>query len=408
VKLSDTTHLGLLFAASFLMDLVMRAGAQAYQEGGIAFRATPLELGLLGTFSAFCYSLTCPFAGAASDRFGRRRSTCIAGLGLAAAFLLASQAGSIHQLMALTVLSGTSAAFFWPAAQAWIADLGGRGRRALGRNLGLFNVIWSTGLMVGPVVTGYLWASGRGSGRSQAIAFSTVAGLAVALTGLMFAIRRTGTAQPEATEDDETPHPHNRIHLRAAWVGVFAGWFAGGVITSLFPKLGEHLGYDERMRGLLCSAYHLGQLAMFAATRASLRWHYRRWPMAMAELLGGAALASVLLARGPAFFAVAFFLTGLAASVPYSASLFYSLHGRTENQGLRTGLHEAILASGVVLGPLLGGFLAQTVSLRAPFAMAGVVYAGAVGVQWWIWGQRGRETPAVTTPPPPPPLSARE
>lgn len=385
----DAFHLALLFVAAFLMDLIMRAGGQAYQEGGIAFHGTAFQLGLLGAVSAFCYSVMCPLAGAASDRFGRRLSTCIAGLGLMLAYFLASRARSVEQLMGLTVLSGTSAAFFWPAAQAWIADLGGRGRKALGRNLGLFNIVWSTGLTVGPVVTGYLWAFGRASGRGQQIAFVTIAALALGLVGLMLAIRRHGSSTEDNGEQrDDTPHPSTSVYLRAAWVGVFAGWFGGGIIASLFPKLGEHLGYDERMRGLLCSSYHVGQVAMFTLTRFSLRWQYRRWPIVAAELAGAAALASILLARGPAMFAAAFFVTGLAAGAPYAASLFYSLHGRTEGQGFRTGIHEAILASGVFLGPLIGGYLAQHLSLRAPFVLAAAVLVVAVAVQMAIWSRR--------------------
>ncbi len=391
--LHDAFHLALLFAASFLVGLIMRAGNQAYQEGGIAFHGTPLQLGLLGTISAFFYSLTCPLAGAASDRYGRRLSACIAAVGLMGAFLLASRAQSVEQLMGLTVLSGTSAAFFWPATQAWIADLGGRGRKALGRNLGLFNIVWASGLAVGPVVTGYLWRFGRSSGHSQRLAFLTISALALGLTGLTLVIRRRASkTTSNGPGRDDTPHPSIPIHQRAAWVGVFASWFAGAVIASLFPKLGEHLGYDERMRGFLCSSYHVGQLAMFALTRLSLRWQYRRWPIAAAELAGAVALASVLFAGRPLLFAAAFFVTGLAAGVPYAASLFYSLHGRTEGQGLRTGLHEAILASGMLLGPLTGGYLAQQWSLRAPFVLAAVVYAAAVAVQMGIWS-RLRKTP---------------
>jgi len=391
VRLPDAFHLVLLFVAAFLMDLIMRAGGQAYQEGGIAFHATALQLGLLGAVSAFCYSVTCPVAGAASDRFGRRLSTCVAGLGLMLTYLLASRARSVQHLMGLTVLSGTSAAFFWPATQAWIADLGGRGRQALGRNLGQFNIVWSTGLTMGPVVTGYLWAFGRASGRGQQIAFVTIAALALGLLGLMLAIRRQGSAAGDNSEDqDDTPHPSTPVYLRAAWVGVFAGWFGGGIVASLFPKLGEHLGYDERLRGLLCSSYHVGQLAMFTLTRFSLRWQYRRWPIVAAELGGAAALASIPFARGPAMFAATFFVTGLAAAAPYAASLFYSLHGRTRGQGLRTGIHEAILASGVFLGPLLGGYLAQHLSLRAPFVLAAGVLVVAVAVQMVIWSKGTR------------------
>lgn len=387
-KLPDRFHLGLLFASAFGMDLTFRAGAQAYQESGLAFHGSALQLGLLGTISAVCYSSVCVLAGSASDRAGRRASAIAATLGLAAAYFLAARAASIHHLMGLTVLSGSSLAFFWPATQAWVADLGGRGRKALTRNLGLFNILWSAGLALGPSFTGYLWAYGLPDGSSQRLVFSTVAGFSLVLGALMLVVRTHSAAAPNrATKasPDETPHPHAAGFLRASWVGTFASWFAAGVIGSLFPKLGAEIGYDERMRGLLASSYHVGQMGMFIAAFLTPRWQFRRWPLGVAEGCALLALISVIWASTPLHFAVAFCVAGSCSGVAYVGSLFYSLHGRTERQGRLTGLHEAILGSGVFLGPLAGGLVAEHVSLRGPFVLSGIVFGLAILVQLRIW-----------------------
>ncbi len=387
-KLPDRFHLGLLIAGAFGMDLTFRAGAQAYQESGLAFQATALQLGLLGTVSAVCYSSMCVLAGSVSDRIGRRAAAVAATVGLAIAYFLAGRATSIHQLLGLTVLSGSSLAFFWPATQAWIADLGGRGRRALTRNLGLFNIFWSAGLALGPSFTGYLWAYGLADGSSQHLVFSTVAGFSLLLGGLVLVIRTRGSATIKRmtnANSDETPHPHASSFLRAAWVGTFASWFAVGVIGSLFPKLGAELGYNERMRGLLASSYHLGQVVMFVAAFLTARWQFRRWPLGVAEGCALLALISVIWANTPLHFALSFCVAGLCSGIAYVGSLFYSLHGRTERQGRTTGLHEAILGSGVFLGPLTGGLVAQHISLRGPFVLAGIVFGLAILLQLRIW-----------------------
>jgi MFS family permease len=391
---SDRFHLGLLIVASFLMDLVFRAGAQAYQEAGLSLRARAIELSALGAVSAFCYSGVCLLAGTVSDRVGRKASALLACVGLALAYGAAGLVRDIHPLMSLTVLSGSALAFFWPAVQAWIADLCGRGREALARSLGVFNVCWSAGLAIGPTLTGLLWAAGSRGGSSQPLAFWSVVAL-VGLVAVVLAVTRTrptdGGAGEAVAEDAERPHPYAGSLLFGARAGTFASWFAVGVVGSLFPKLGQELGFDERLRGMLASCYHVGQFALFVAALFATRWHFRRWPIVAAEVLALLGMVSILWAHHPAHFAVAFLLGGMCSSVAYTASLFHSLHGRSEDRGKLAGIHEAVLASGVFLSPLIGGVLAEYVSLRAPFPMVAAALAGAIVLQMLVWRSDRRQ-----------------
>ncbi|HJN17533.1 MAG TPA: hypothetical protein QGH10_18650, partial [Armatimonadota bacterium] len=67
-RLPDRGHLAILIAAAFIMDLLIRASGQSYQETGLSFNAEPFQLGLLGTVGALCYSICCLFSGSISDR----------------------------------------------------------------------------------------------------------------------------------------------------------------------------------------------------------------------------------------------------------------------------------------------------------------------------------------------------
>jgi len=369
------------------MDLAYRAGAQAYQETGLAFGASRMELSWLGAISAFCYSGMCLLAGVISDRVGRKASTLLACVGLALGYVLAGVVSGIHLLMALTILSGSALAYFWPAVQAWIADLSGPGRQALARRLGLFNVSWAAGLAVGPTFTGLLWRHALRAGLSQLAVFWSVAGLVLLLGGLMLLIR-SRALHPEADpngEEEERAHPHAASLLFGARAGTFASWFAVGAIGSLFPKLADTLDFGPATRGMLASCYHVGQVALFVVALYGTRWLFRRWSLALAETLALIGMVSVVWAHRPAHFAVAFLLAGMCSGVAYTGSLFYSLHGRVEDRGRLAGIHEAVLACGVFLSPLVGGFLAQYVSLRAPFVMVGVVFAAAIGAQTYVW-----------------------
>ena len=63
-----------------------------------------------------------------------------------------------------------------------------------------------------------------------------------------------------------------------------------------------------------------------------------------------------------------FTLLGLCASLTYYSSLYYTVR-LMKRKGKGTGLHESILGSGVVLGPLLGGIMAHSAGLRAPYVL---------------------------------------
>ena len=76
-------------------------------------------------------------------------------------------------------------------------------------------------------------------------------------------------------------------------------------------------------------------------------------------------------------------LIGLLAGVTFTASIFYSLYTQSPG-GRRTGFHEAIVGSGFLFGPLLGGIAGEYLGARAPYGLAMLVIVGAVIIQTLI------------------------
>jgi hypothetical protein len=67
----------------------------------------------------------------------------------------------------------------------------------------------------------------------------------------------------------------------------------------------------------------------------------------------------------------------------YYSSLYYSVR-LLKRKGKGTGLHESILGSGVVLGPLLGGAAALSAGMRAPYILCLSVLAGAIIIELFL------------------------
>ncbi len=370
------------------MDYAIGVAGLGFILLAVHLGASPLELGLIGTVGAFSYTVGCLVSGRLSDRYGRRRSVILACLATGCAwcgFLLVRRPLDI---LCILPFSGGGMSFFWPPLQAWLAELSAAGgKRELNRNIGRFNTFWCAGLMLGPVVAGSLWAYGHALPFVIAIltVLSIVAIAVVTPPGVM------GVVAADAPEEPSQPvHPHAGLFLRLAWLGNFASSVAMGAVKSLFPKLGNVLGYSEELIGCLVASIHLGQLALFFVGGRTTRWHYRVAPLVAAQVLAATGMVVAALTSSPVGFAVGFAAAGVCAGVTYVGSLFYSLHGNTDDRGGKAGLHEAVLGAGVLLGPLLGGSLANATTLRAPYLLAIGTCVAAALLQCWMWVRRPR------------------
>jgi MFS family permease len=287
------------------------------------------------------------------------------------------QVGPWRHIIAVLPLSGIGMSLFWPSLQAWIAEHS-TGAEGLNRNLGRFNILWSIGLMLGPLATSYLWVV------SHDLTFVLPSALLLLLIPVALltprGARPTEMADGAPSEEDG-PHPEADLFLRLAWIGNFAAFFIGGIILAMFPKLGWELKYSEPSVGWLLFGYRLAQVLMFIYTSREARWQYRLWPLLAAEGVAAAGMVVAAFARTPALFAIGFATAGACAGVTYVASLFYSLHGREDGRGRNSGFHEAVLGSGGFLGPLLAGIAAQFIDIQYTFLMAAGMMVVGVGLQ---------------------------
>ncbi|HOM82957.1 MAG TPA: MFS transporter [Armatimonadota bacterium] len=350
-----------------LMDAGVAFGFVGFPLAAIRLGATPLHLGVLGCASPACFVLSCLLFGGLSDRWGRRPATIVGALAYALAFLGAYHAHSLTALIAAAGAIGTAGGLYWPSLEATIADAYGHG--PLGRGLLLFNVGWTSGMMMGAM------ASGRLADAGSQLPFAAGAAVALAALPLLFfwPPRQVPSATQEALPEEGKVAPHVVDHyLTLARIANFSAFFAVVSLRALFPKLATDLGFSGGSIGMLIAITSLAQAVAFIPFAFWRRWQYQLGPFLVAEAMMVMALLGIARVSSAIAFGLLFAVVGAACALTYTASLFYSLN-RPADRGKMGALHEAILGSGSVLGPILGGTLAQHAGLRSPYLLAACV-----------------------------------
>jgi MFS family permease len=361
----------------FWMDLSASVFYLAAPLVVIELGGNPIELGLIGTISASVHMLLANLAGRLSDRFGRRALMVAGPLIFGISCLLMTQTGGVKGVLALAALNGFSMAIFWPSFQAWIAE--SQNGAGLARNLGSFNMSWTASHLIGPTLSGLLF------GLHSRLPFWLAAALCISLFLVMRASVSERIPQPHKEIDPVPSEPEEstqgRTFLYAIWIANFASFFILGNARYQFPKLAMELTMSPYAIGLLMSCVGLAQFLGFFFLRGSERWHFNKFYLLGAQLLAASGLLLIFFFSQQIIFASDFIMLGLCASLTYYSSLYYTVR-LMKKKGKGTGLHESILGSGVVLGPLLGGIMAHSAGLRAPYILCLVVLAGVMAVEY--------------------------
>jgi MFS family permease len=369
LKLSDRAIIRL---APFGMDLVFSIYYLAVPLLLIDLKANPVQLGLVGTITSSVHMAMANFMGPLSDRMGRRRLIVTAPVIFTGSCLTMIVAKEVNVILALSALNGLCLSLFWPSLQAWIADL--QTGPGLAHDLGSFNMSWTAAHLVGPIFSGFLYS------LYPRLPFFFAAAFAFTLFCLTQAFiqdqRRPASEIPEMA-DVERSNFRTKF-LYAVWVANFVSFFIIGNARYQFPKLAREMGIAPYVIGLLIACVGFSQFIGFFFLRGSHHWHFNRFYLLGAQLLAGTGLLLVAISSQKTLFALALILIGISSSVTYYSSIYYVVQ-LIRKKGRGAGIHESIVGSGALLGPILGGIAAQYVGLRTPYLLClGVLALGVV------------------------------
>ena len=332
-------------------------------------------------------------AGALSDLLGRRR------LLLAGAFVFATVpftylgVSTLASLVLLRFLHGSATAIFSPVASASLSDIAPSGRR--GAWLSLYSTAQGTGQALGPVLAGYLIASGRFD-----VAFLTAGLIGLAVPPIVATWRDLPAAtSPRLSWREFTRGvmevSHDRLVLATSGAQA-AQFMLNGMLNAFLPLYGrDRLGLTATGLGWLFATQTLTTLAVrpaigFLSDRAG-----RRWVIVAGLTTCSLAVLSLSMADAAGVVvAVVAYAAGVAITTA-ATSAYITDVTRRARYGAAHGVFGTIFDIGDALGPVGGGLLVAAVGYAAMFRiMAGAALAMALA---FVLASRPRPSPLSAT-----------
>lgn len=350
-------------AAAMLFSVSLGLAGVALPLLALEAGYSEVQVGVLVALSAVTQMLSRFGMGTWMNRFPDWTFILVATVILAVSNAAAAMTTALVPFVLAHLLQGVARAFFWTGSQTHAV----RGHRPAVSGLAIMNFVSAAGLLIGPIVAGYVGE------RSLSAAMAVAAGLAVAACGPTLLLDRLPPFSPPADR------PPGRIWRRpgvaaGCWAAVSSGAWRG-LLGSYVPVALAGAGQTTATIGVLVACANGAQLAGSAAVGRLGRFGRRALVVSLVvgALAAGAATAAVGLFAGSAVVAAAALLvSGLGAGTLQTAGPAVAAESvHREERG------EAIAASGTFRAAAL---------LIAPLGAAGVVTFAPVAVALGIGG----------------------
>ena len=331
--------------------------------------ASGVYLGLLTSLFGITRSITSYPGGVLADRFGRKK-LIVGGLFVyTVVMFLFGVSTNLYHLLILRACQGAASGVVWPVAATMVADIVQPKDR--GKAMGFFSMTWDAGIAIGPVLGGLLAAA-----FSIAVPFFVCS--ALSLVSALLVLKRVKETHSEPEKKSSTSL-HDLSLKKLTLIGVcvtgFTVSFAMGLVHPVLPLFGsEVIGLDEASIGLIFGVMGITRFLVKPVSGTLSDTVGRKKVIITGLTLNGIfttsisfsrSLTSILLLSGAR-------AVGLGMTMPSMNALVTSLTTR-KNRGKIMGIYSTSRNGGLVVGPLLGGFAFDALSVQAPFFICGIV-----------------------------------
>lgn len=326
-----------------------------------ALGATQFEIGLQGLIYYGVQAPLTPLVGKFSDRFGRKKLIALGLLLNAFASSALISTGDIGVILVIAVAQGVGAACYWPIIESLIADSSPVG--SLGESMGLYSVSFGVGLVVGPVLAGFL--------KDVSIILVFVIAAVFSLIPIVVLIRLKEKVKKKSETSTRSESGVLRLtgiersSLIFSSIAVVAYGLIVGALSQIFPVYGAILGFTGTQIGLLLTFLNFSRIiGNFVTGPLSNRFSKRMVTTAGVALSSLVLLLSVF--NSYASLLISLVIVGLGIGIVYPSSLAFISESSSIKRGMLIGFFDAFLTVGIALGAQLGGLIAD-IWLTGPY-----------------------------------------
>ena len=366
---SSGSLLTLVYCASFLYQLSLNTYGPFLPIFSANLGASYLEIGIIGLAGSLVQVPTSLVFGRLSGRLPVKRLMWLAVALAASTIGLLSVVQNVSEIVVLLLLLGLGSGTFWPIADAFVSEIAVAQPRE--KVLGRYSASWGAGLLVGPLLGGYV-VTYLGY-RAGFLVSASIVGLCLAVVVLGIIPHYSGRpirqeVRPDRVEWGAVASSRPNRLVVASLAGVNS--FVLGMIYVVFPRYAEGLSIAPLQLGVLFSTYAVARLILFLSShRISMSGIIRSLGLSAGLLV----VSGAILGSTSSFFVFlfAFVLLGISAGISIPAIM--NLFARTDSGGAMTrtmGVYEAVSGGGIVSGSFTGGAVANYVTPAAPYFLA--------------------------------------
>jgi MFS family permease len=369
-----------LYGAALMMAISLSMAWTAMPFVLTWMGGTKAHVGYAPAVNAFAYLIALLVTGSRFSHLRARRTT----LGAATVALLATTAMSLAVLGAelgarsvvwIWVLivaggvGGAALALYWPFLMSWVsADYEGV---QLNRRFGRYNGAWSSGGTIGPLMGGWLF-------EINAVLPLAMAVISVLLALVLLRWGRDGSAHQtdiSASADVKEAAYDLRLLSDCRWVSriaLFSVCACFAIVRSQFALVFRGFGYAESQFGVYLMLYALCNFAALVAAGRWALWHFKPTLLIVGQAVLLLTLLLTIYGKALGTFFACSVLLGVAYGFAYTSHLYYGASA-SRQRSTRMVIHETVISTGLMVGSLAGGYLAEHVGLYAPYWFAVVL-----------------------------------
>ncbi len=318
---------------------------------------------------------------------------------------------------AVVMVSAVGMAFVWPALHSWVGA--GPDPRVRKRHMVWFNLAWSSGFAVGPLLAGPLYDYDY---RAPFVLLGALGVLSVLLVrSVPHEIDYFGSASTAQLEARARHDRASEIFLYTSWCATFLATAFGAVTRSVFPdRMQELVGngslrllFEENAAQFLTvdpatklswpsSALGIATAVTFVLLATTNRWRHRFGPLLGMQAVVAAALYVLGQTTSLVVMTACFAVIGANHALAFFSSAYYSL-AIPEQKHRRASMNEAAVGFGGFTGAIVFGYIAGKYAFSIPFQAGPLIVLAFVVLQFALlqFGKRQARRRSTTLPLPP-------